>query len=345
MSESKQVFPTVPDFWQGRLEQIAAVADTLHQGRAEIIATSADGYDVWAWTFGPEPPSGATANFPSASCLGDLSASRGSEAARAPSLMLVTGVHGAETEGPVAAVNLANVLETGRDLRGVDRPELVELAEGMRIVIVPQANPDGRARVEPDSLVGMAEKDLRHWGQGTWPDGSHIGWPDCKRYQPLPLEETAFPGAYVNGGGYNLMYDIVPGDLRTDEARGLFRLATREMPDMLLNGHSCQMGGGIVPPRGYLPPELQREVFTFAGQLFSALQKANLRPHDFGRQIGPNLDLAVMLSAATGCTPAVFEGPHGLAENPFTHEEILETHMVLFSEAMKFTRRLKAPRG
>jgi zinc carboxypeptidase len=330
----------VPAFWHSRVEQIAALGERMEVGQAKQVATSAEGRAVWAWSFGPEAGvSSRTANYPSAISSGAVEVYRGQSEEHPPTLLIVAGVHGAETEAIVACANLAQVLETGRDLAGAERPDLTSAAEGVRVVMVPIANPDGRARVEIDSLRGMTLDDLRYWGQGHWSDGTPVGWPECKRYYPLPMDRVSFPGGYVNGDGYNLMYDIVPGDLRTDEAKGLLRLAASEAPDVMLNDHSCQYGGGILAPKQWLPEAMQQRVIDFSRRVHQALDEADLRPNDYGQTPSPLLDLTVALTLASGCLPLTFEGPHGLAEKPYTHEEILETHLVLFREAMALAKR------
>ncbi len=331
--------PNVPAWWLSRLADLERLGGSLRTGGCEAIARSAGGRSVWAWRFGPEPPRDRTTNFPAATGAGDVAAYRGA-AARPASLMLIAGTHGAETEGIVGAANLASLLATGRDLTGQARPELQTAAEGVRLIVLPCANPDGRARVEPDSLAGMTLDDLRYWGQGRWKDGQDVDWPACKRHQPLPPDAVTFLGGYPNDDGYNLMYETVPADLHTAEAAAVYRLAADEAPDVILHLHSCQYGPGIVAPKAWLPPTYQQAVADFARRAHQAFAAAELRPNDYGQTPSPVLDWSVGLTHACGALPLTFEGPHGLAERPYSHREILEIHLTLFTEALALARRV-----
>ena len=51
---------------------------------------------------------------------------------------------GAVMESIAALQHLISLLESGRDLDGVEWPQLLESARQLRLVLVPVANPDGR---------------------------------------------------------------------------------------------------------------------------------------------------------------------------------------------------------
>jgi len=101
---------------------------------------------------------------------------------------------------------------------------------------------DGRA-VSPDHLHGATQEQFVLASQGQWKDGSPIGYPGCKEYAPLPLDRVAHPGGYPNADGYNIMHDCCPGDLRTDEARGLLANRCPRAADLVLHLHSPSIGG------------------------------------------------------------------------------------------------------
>ena len=82
-------------------------------------------------------------------------------------------VHGHEVEGLTGLMNLIEVMETGRDLRGRDQPELRPSGEQCRLLIVPSGNPDGTARFEPRSIQGMPLDEFQFWSMGTWSDDTH----------------------------------------------------------------------------------------------------------------------------------------------------------------------------
>ena len=91
-----------------------------------------------------------------------------------PVLLIAATVHGAEVEGTITCVNFANVVETGKDLRGKEWRRLQELALQHRVVMLPLMTPDGRAHAKIDSLVGETGDMIGYHGQGQWKDGSPI---------------------------------------------------------------------------------------------------------------------------------------------------------------------------
>ena len=99
--------------------------------------------------------------------------------------MLVGGAHGSEMEGIVGLVNLIHVMESGYDLLGRSWKSLLDLAEGVRLTILPCLNPDGRARVGLNSYVGESAETYRYWMQGTRRDGTLYSWPAVKEFHPI----------------------------------------------------------------------------------------------------------------------------------------------------------------
>ena len=314
------------------LDEIEAHLGRLRKWEVREIGRSAGGRPVWACTFGPKKDVRATANFSAAYSAGHPQSYWGEDVPN-QCYMHVTGVHGAEMEGPAASVNFMHLIEASRDLDGLESPAILSAAEGMRLVVVPVANPDGRARVTPRSLVGMTGDDLRYWGQGKWKAGELIGYPACKRHQPLLADQVDFLGGYPNDDGYNLMHDVTPGDIRTAEVRALLALALEEVPDCVLNDHSYELDPGILCSsqmlKGY--PERQREL---SASVEAALSAHGQRPRAYYESSGYNLVNA--LHFATGALGVTFEGPHGLVHNPYTHRAILDCHMAAIEGALRF---------
>lgn len=106
------------------------------------------GAGVW-----PRPRIASQANYSSA-CGAHNRAYYAPLEGRTNTVVLIGAVHAQETEGVAAIANLISLLETGKDLAGGENPGLLRAAEGLRVVLVPIANPDGRARVEPDRHGG-----------------------------------------------------------------------------------------------------------------------------------------------------------------------------------------------
>lgn len=106
---------------------------------------------------------------------------------------------------------------------------------------------DGRA-ICPDHLSGQPFEVFRAVCQGTWKDGTLVGWKDSKRYFPLPIDKVSFPGGYPNSEGYNIQHDVAPGDMKTEEAKAICRLLARWRVDIMLNAHSCENNPHMFTP-------------------------------------------------------------------------------------------------
>ena len=79
--------------------------------------------------------------------FGDVRAYRGPDHDKKV-YMGMAGVHGGEFEGIVGMVNLISVIETGKDLRGREWPEITAVAAKLdRLILIPIVNPDGRVRI------------------------------------------------------------------------------------------------------------------------------------------------------------------------------------------------------
>ena len=235
-----------PDFWKVKPEEIIDICKNVKVGRSEIIAETPAGFPVYAYFYGKFDEPAPQTNW-SASNSSDAVTSFMGDYDHPQTVMLLAGVHGSEPEGTAAAVNLIRMLETGKDFRGLTDTTFMNLASKYRLIIIPCANMDGRA-VSPDHLRGQPYEVFRAACQGTWKDGSLVGWKPSKRYFPLPLDKVSFPGGYPNSEGYNIQHDVTPGDMRTEEAKGICSLMSRWRVDAMLNAHSCQYAPHMVAP-------------------------------------------------------------------------------------------------
>jgi len=316
--------PERPDWWQVRVDEITQTVKGVRKGHAEQIATSAAGLPVWAVAYGAPRAAPGTATWAIGSSSRDVASYKTGEGGPQV-VMLVAGVHAAEPEAVAGTLNLVSLLETGCDLRGTARPHLVELAAKYRLVLLPCVNMDGRA-VSPDHLRGATKEQFVAASQGVWLDGTNVGYPDCKQYAPLPLEKVRHPGGYPNADGYNIMHDCCPGDLRTDEARGLLKLVADEQADLVLHMHSHSAGGQClgVPLLAY-PLHVER-AHAYKQRVHDALDAAGLRPapvHPKTQRGGINLVTACMM--ASGALSMTFEQS---ATADWTFDEALETFYV-----------------
>ncbi len=296
-----------PAFWKVRPDEITAIVRSVKKGKYEQIATTPGGFPVWAVIYGGTQAKQGTSTWASSADSRNLEAFY-THANGPQVVMVVCCVHGAEPESTAGSVNLITMLETGKDLTGYTDPHLLELISKYRLIILPCVNMDGRS-VSPDHLKGVDDTTFVRASQGIWKDGRTIGYPQCKGFQPLPMDKVEHPGGYVNALGYNLQYDVVPGHLQ-NEGKGLLDLAAREQADLMLNMHSHQIGARVMGA-GYLdyPLHVQR-TREYQQLVHDALENAGLRPNPVlpeNSRSGINLNTAFTI--VTGGLALTFEQP------------------------------------
>jgi len=228
-----------PPFWKVRPDEIIATCAAAKMCyRKEIICRTPLGYPVYALFYGKFDDAAPQANWPSGRDSRTYRNYYGRRTDGRQTVVLIAGIHGAEPESTVNALNLIQMIERGVDFRGKRDPELMRLLEGYRLIVVPCVNMDGRS-ISPDHLRGVDWDQYRRASQGVWKvDNSLIGWRGSKSWFPLPLAKVAYPGGYPNANGYNIDYDCVPGDIRTAEAKALLNLVARWRADLIITGHS-----------------------------------------------------------------------------------------------------------
>lgn len=225
-----------PDFWKVRTAEIIKLCKSVKKGHSEVIARTPGGFPVYAVFYGDFSEPAPQTNWSAGNSSSTIKAYLGDHK---PTLLFLAGVHGSEPENVAAAVNMIQLLETGKDFRGKTDEEFLSLSEKYRIIIIPCANMDGRSLC-PDHLRGQPYKVFRAVCQGVWKTGELVGWKGSKMYFPLPLDKVSFPGGYPNADGYNIQHDVAPGDMRTKEAQAICKLVARWRVDYVLNGHSCE---------------------------------------------------------------------------------------------------------
>jgi len=332
----------LPGFWVGDVRGLAARWDALQSGRARVLTVTPGGRPMYLVEFGRFESVRADANFNSAIGARDPNAYRERTARQQPVLLLVGPVHGQEVEGLTGLVNLIEIMESGKDLRGRDQSELQELGRQCRLLIIPAGNPDGTARFEPRSLNGMDVDDLRFWGQGTWADGTFCDWPGVKRLHPMRGAETGFIGCYFDDAGVNPMHDEFFAPLGP-EAPAILRLSIDEAPDLAVSLHSHESPPAVLRP-AYLPREGQEAARRLAVRLNDRLRKTGLPEgsvfdvEDEGGSIPGSFNLTSALYHASGAVSFTFECPHGLSNESScraTMEQILDIQLSLYEEMMR----------
>lgn len=328
----------LPDFWVVDLNGLASRLESLDRGRATAICVTPGGRPMHLVSYGRKEPVTHLANYNSAIGAREPSAYMDKAARKKPVVFFVGPVHGHEVEALTGLVNLIQIMETGKDLRGKDQTSLRQLGDRCRLLIIPAGNPDGVARFEPRSLQGMTGEDLRFWGQGTWKDDTLCGWPGCKRQHPMTGDNVGFLGGYFNDAGINPMHDEFFAPMGP-EAPAILKVAIEEGPDLVVSLHSHEPAPALLRP-AYVPTEVQQDIRSLAAKYYALLDKRNL-PHDSPFEARPeggknseSFNLTSALHHVCGAGSFTFECPHGLSDGcPVTFEQILDIQLTLY-EAM-----------
>lgn len=341
----------IPPFWISTYDDVGRfLKERMRKGSVQVIGKSAGGRPIRAVFYGRPRMGKGTTTFSGSLGFGDVRAWLGPDHARKVYLAMAS-VHGGEFEGIVGAVNLLSVLETGRDLRGQPWPEIAEAARALdRVIVLPITNVDGRARVPLRMIRHQGTSEIVHeyFNTGAKPDGSIIGWPQCKEHIPLDFSRTQFPGGYPNDAGVNIQHDDFFGSPQP-ETRALFDLAARERPDLILNMHTGAVF--IHPMRPFAEPALTPAFEEAYRRIMTRLTREGLqRTADAAKEADParermsvfNLDTALNLHC--GALSILVESPaHDFSTavkdgKPFLHtpELLLEAQLITHQEAMKF---------
>jgi hypothetical protein len=303
-----------------------------------VAATTPGKRPIHLVVYGDREEVAHRANFNSAIGGREPAAYMDKAARKKPVILFLGPVHGHEVEGLTGLVNLIQVMETGKDLRGKDQERLRQLGDQCRLLIIPAGNPDGTARFEPRALQAMGDEDVRFWGQGTWKDDTFCDWPQCKRLHPMAGSNVGFLGCYFNDAGINPMHDEFFAPMGP-EAPAFLRLAREEAPDLVVSLHSHESTPAVLRP-AYLPAQVQQDIRSLAQECYTLLDQRNL-PHDRPFQVSPeggrhpeSFNLTSALYHVSGAGSFTFECPHGVrGACQVTLDQILDTQLTLY-EAM-----------
>jgi hypothetical protein len=322
-----------PEFWKVRPAEIIELCQRVTRGRSEIIAKTPGGFPVYAVFYGEFSEGVPQTNW-SAGSSSNTWRSYYQREGKEQTVLFCAGTHGAEAESVAAAVNLIQMLETGRDFRGKSEGQLMELIGRYRLIIIPCLNMDGRS-ISPDHLRKTSYEDFRRASQGTWSDGSLVGWRGSKEYFPLPLAKVSYPGGYPNADGFNIMHDATPGHIRTAEARGFLRLVERWNVDLVLSGHSCEYSPSVLDPAAINYPQSIERGRRCARAVNEALCAAKLRdrvPAD--RKTANTFNLNTMAMLASGALALTLECSVSADYPPqkpcnYTFDEMMEPNFIM----------------
>ena len=328
-----------PAFWKTKLEYIEQIYNEAKNcSEKRVLCLSAGERPMHMLAYGEKKQLG-TANLSSA--LGARDKSCFCPNGQKPCVILIGAEHGQETEGVAALTNLISLLETGVDLAGRRNDAMLELISGIRLVIIPVANVDGRARVEPDCMVGRKFEELRYWGQGTWTDGSLCGWPECKKIHPMK-DAAGFLGGYYNDDGINLMHDRFYRPWAR-ETQAIFDLCESEAADYIIHLHGGGNIKGGMLPTDYVTKECSEAIEALYQRCQARGDKEGLEyfhgaiPSVPSGVNPPPFNLVSATHHISGAVSACYESNEGILDEPgmptrLTHEQILRMHEILFEE-------------
>jgi hypothetical protein len=333
-----------PDFWRSTLEDVEAQVRAVRSGTVERLAASPGGRPMYVVRYGEEDDLHSQANYNSAVAARSPAFYALKNEATKPVVLFLGPVHGQEVEGVVGLVNLIQVVETGVDHRGRSWSELKRRLDRFRVLIVPSANPDGRARCPYDSFVGVPTRTMTKYGQGTRRDGSLYGWPGAKAVHPMK-GDVGILGAYFNDAGVNPMHDdfFLP---MAEETRAILRLAREEAPDIAVSLHSHE-SAPVVLQASYVPLYMKERIRDLSARVKERYGREGLpygsvvEPEVEDAEPGPTryFNLTSAIHHVSGAMAFTFECSHGSVgerATALTHDQILDVQLLLYDEMLRY---------
>ena len=321
-----------PDSYVTNYEAVCAHLQALALGQVHEIGRSPGGRALLAVSYGELEPVDRRANHSAAMSAGEPDAFYG-PGRQKPVLLISSAVHGAEMESIAAVMHLISLLETGLDRDGERWPALLECLQRMRLVIVPVANPDGRARIPSDDALGWTEDELEQYRHGLGADGKPIGWlPGCFSTHPKDPKVETFLGGYFNDAGVNPSHGALLSRTICPEAHALADLALEETADCFLDLHSCGSGPFFILGSEFIPTDLSSRQRHFDGAWRTRMRARRLPAPDWStRSQRQAMSLDDYIYHKSGAMPLLFEGGDGHRyTGPDIHRQIVETYLLLF---------------
>ncbi len=340
---SRNLKRAAPRWWLTRPDAIETFLRDLRGVKVFEIGNSAGGHPILAASWGKrEDLPGRTCNsLSSALCGGSVSAFYGEGERTRQGLLFVGSAHGLEFEGTVAALNMLNVVATGKDLRGREWPRLRREARKLRLVVIPTLNMDGRMRY-PDvtHFLGTTAEYHRKLSQGNFKSGEKLTWPKSKLISPIPPGDVRSMGAYFNDHGVNLVYDTGLGVDPQPETRALLEFCREEMPDCAICSHTDR-GSLVQPPDAFVPDYYRQRQAQVAGVVSGRCLRDGVirrhvvpqRTHSYAGQILYQTDL---IYHACGALPLLVEFPCGYKPFPYTFNQVLDIGLAALEEIVAF---------
>jgi hypothetical protein len=341
----------IPAFWLSTVDEVNTfLKNQVHKGQVKVIGKSAGGRPIRAVIYGQARQGKGTSTFSGSLGYGDIRVYRGPDHGKTV-YMAMAAVHGGEFEGIVGMVNLISVIETGKDLRGKEWPEITAtVAKLDRLILIPVVNPDGRARIpmRMEAFRGNNENIAEYLNTGGKPDGTLTGWPEVKEFIPADFNRPGFPGGYPNDAGVNIQHDDFFGK-RQPETQALFDIAARERPDLIINMHTGAVYMLMLRP--FCEPDLSPAFDTLFTQVQTRLALSGLQQTrdpkveaDLSRSPINVYNLDGALNMHCGSLSVVVESPsHGFSGTSseglpavLTPDMLLDSQLTCHQESMRF---------
>ena len=320
--------------------------NSVKKGKARVIAKSAGNRDIYLAEYGEKQDFHRTANYNSA-CGAGSTKYYADKTGTKPVIFFAGALHGAELEGTSALLNLVNLIETGEDFRGYENPFFTDCINNCRLLIMPIANPDGRARGIPDTMMGLSYEDHRHYNQGRWKDGTLCEWPQCKTVHPIK-DHVSFLGSYYNDDGINMMHDNFFGKM-AEETKALISIAETEAPDFTILLHGGSNTANVLLNTAYIPLYAKERIRNLSLRIKAETDKINL-PYDtqeiqYDNSFPPkSFNLTSALHHACGTVSIVYECNQGIIhkdnEIRLTFDEMFAQHYILFEQTIRYALEL-----
>ena len=332
-----------PRWWLTHPDAIEAHLRKLRGVSVWEMGRSSGGHPILAAAWGEREdlPNRTSQSLASALAGGSAAAFYGQGERQRQTLLFLGNAHGLEFEGTVAAVNMLNVIATGKDLRGRAWPRMQREGRKLRIVVVPTFNMDGRLRYpEISHFLDGDAKSLRKIYFGELKTGEPLEWAKSKLTTPIFPDSVKKMGAYFNDRGVNLVYDTGLGVEPQTETKALLRFCREEMPDCVICSHTNR-GSLVETPDSFIPSYFrQRQVQIGAAVGARCVREGVIRrygfpqrTHSYGGEVFYQTDL---IYHTCGALPLLVEFPVGYKNFPYTFHEIVDIGMCALEEILCF---------
>jgi len=340
-------YQNTPDFWISTPGSAESFFKTLTNAKIKTIGKSAGNRDIIAIEYGQKENLETTTDLlNSALAATNINPDPtqifpesfyGKTRRKKPVIVIQGAIHGGEVTGTVGALNLCNIIETGKDLRGKDWKKLQKLAKETRLLIIPWLNPDGNSRTPVACTAGIPSEFYEDYCHGISKTPSANLYSENKKNAPINPANFHYLGAYFNDNGINLEYDFT-APTRQTETKAWMKYYLLEKPDGVIAMHT-NAGSMIGPLPSFIPEGCQHEISRLSGAVAARLEGYGL---DRLSWVGlPGLGTQFMSQASAiyhvcGATPVLCEFPLGYQLKPFSPEDMLDITLITFEEMLQF---------